>query len=69
MGDKNSRTLIGSSISTKEATKPGFNIAKNSQDVLLYIRATQGYTGGNVIAPELMGHVAFLFKWKELLFH
>ena len=37
--DTNSLTLIGSSISTKEATKRSFNIAEKSQDALLYIWA------------------------------
>ena len=41
----------------------------NSRNFLLYIRATQGHTGGNLIAPELMGHVAIPDNWKEFLFH
>ena len=32
-------------------------------------RAIQGHTGGDVIAPELMGHVAIPLRWKEFLFH
>ena len=40
-----------------------------SVNFLLYIRAIQGHTGGNLIAPELMGHVAIPYKWKEILFH
>ena len=44
-------------------------LQKNSRDVLLHFRAIQGHTGGNVIAPELMGHVAIPYKWKEFLFH
>ena len=55
--DTNSQTLIGSSTSTKEETKTRLQYCKNSHDVLLYIRAFQGHTGGNVIASELMGHV------------
>ena len=39
------------------------------QKSLLYTRAIQGHTGGNLIAPELMGHVAVPYKWKEILFH
>ena len=39
------------------------------QYVLLYIRPIQGNTGGNVIAPELMGHVAIPSRRKEFLFH
>ena len=41
--------LIGSSTSTKQTTKTRFQYCKNSQDVLLYISAIQGHTGGNVI--------------------
>ena len=50
----NSRTLIG---------------CMNSRNVLLYIRAILGRTGGNLIAPELMGHVAIPYTRKEFLFH
>ena len=39
---------------------------KNS---LLYIRAIQGHTGGRLIAPELLGHVAIPYNWKEFTFH
>ena len=46
-----------------------FQYCKNSKDVLLYIRAIQGHTYGNVIAPELLGHVAIPSRWKEFLFH
>ena len=35
-----------------------FQYCMNSKKSLLYIRAIQGHTGGNSIAPELMGHVA-----------
>ena len=41
----------------------------NFKNSLLYIRAIQGHTGGNLIAPELMGHVAVPYFWKEFLFH
>ena len=60
---------IGFSISSKEATKLDSRIAENSRDVLLYIRAIQGRTGGNVITLELMGHAAFPLKWEEFPFH
>ena len=39
----------------------------NFKNSLLYIRAIQGHTGGNLIALELMGHVAVPSKWKEFL--
>ena len=32
----------------------------------VYIRAIQGHTGGNLIALELMGHVAIPYKWKRI---
>ena len=65
----NSRTLIDFNIFKKGSNKTKFQCCKNFRDVLLYIRAIQGHTGGNVIALELMGHVAIPFQWKEVLFH
>ena len=53
----------------KGSNKTRFQYCRNSTDVLFYIRAIQGHTGGNVTAPELMGHVALPYKWKEFLFH
>ena len=41
----------------------------NSKNSLLYIRAIQGHTSGNLTALELMGHVAIPCKWREFLFH
>ena len=35
-----------------------FEYCVNSENSLMYIRAIQGHTGGNMIAPELMGQVA-----------
>ena len=31
--------------------------------------AFQGHTGGNMMAPELMGHVTIPYNWKEFVFH
>ena len=68
--DKNSRTLIDFSVFTKEATKRGSSIARRIPTyILLYIRAPQGHTGGNLIASALMGHDAIPYKWKDFLFH
>ena len=50
--------LIGSNAIWKGSSKTRFQHCKNSHEVPLYIRASQGHTGGKVIAPELMGHVA-----------
>ena len=52
----------------KGSNKTRFQCFKSSRDFLLYIRAIQGHTGGNVIAPELMGYVAIPYKWKQFLF-
>ena len=41
----------------------------NSKIFLLYTRVIQGQTGGNLIALELMGQVAFPYKRKDFLFH
>ena len=39
-------------------------------DVLLYLRANSGaHTGGELIASELMEHVARPLRWKEFLYH
>ena len=35
----------------------------------MYVRAIQGHTGATLTAPELMGHAAIPYKWKEFLFH
>ena len=51
------------------SNKTRFQCCKNSKNVSLYIRAVQGHTGANLVAPELMGHVAIPCKWKEFLFH
>ena len=65
----NSRALVGFNVFTREATNLGCSVARIPETSFLYIRAAQGHTGGNVTAPELMGHVAAPFKWKEFLFH
>ena len=53
----------------ERSNKMRFQYCMTSVNFLLYIRAIQGHTGGNLIAPELMGHVAIPYKWKEILFH
>ena len=50
----------------KGSNKTRFRYCKNSRDVLVYNRAIQGHTGGNVIAPELMGHVAIPYKMERI---
>ena len=61
--------LGGLLLPTKEAVRPDFNIAKNSNSDLLYVRAIHGHSGEQLIAPELMNHVAIPFRWTEILYH
>ena len=53
----------------KGCNKTWFQYCKNSGHILLYTRAIPGHTGGNLIASELMGHVAVPYKGKEFLIH
>ena len=66
---KSSLILNGSIKSTEEATKPDFNVAQHSNNHLWYVRAIQGHPGGELIALELMNHVAIPLRWKEFLYH
>ena len=52
-----------------DSSKTRFEFCKNSCNDLLYIRAIQGRTGGEVVAPELVVHVDIPFNWNEFLFH
>ena len=36
---------------------------------LLDVRAIQGHSGGELVAPELLNHVAIPLRWKEYLCH
>ena len=59
MEGEHSRTQIGFNTHIYEGSnKMRFQYCMNSKKSLLYIRAIQGHTGGNFMAPELMGHVA-----------
>ena len=42
----------------KGSSKTPFQYCQNTCNTLLYIRAFQGHTGGNLIEPELIAHVA-----------
>ena len=53
----------------KGSSKTQFQCCKNFCNDLLYIRAIQGHTGRELFEPELMGHVAIPFNWKQFLFH
>ena len=51
------------------SNKMRFEYCESSKGSLLYFRAIQGHTGGIMIAPELSGHVAIPYNWKEGIFH
>ena len=51
------------------SNKMRFQYCMNSKKIFLYVRAIQGHTGGNLTAPEWMGHVAIPCEWREFLFH
>ena len=51
------------------SNKLRFQCCMNSKNSLCIFVSFQGPTGGNLIAPELMGQVAIPYKWKEFLFH
>ena len=53
----------------KGSTKTRFQYCQNSCNRLLYIRAIQGHTGGELIPPEMLGHVLILHNLKEFVFH
>ena len=40
------------------SNKPWFQNCTNSNNNLLYVRAIQGYSGGELIAPELVNHLS-----------
>ena len=47
------------------SNKLWFQCCTNYNNVVLFLRAIQGYSGGELIAPELMNHVAFPLRWEE----
>ena len=56
-------------LASTHLCKTRFDYWVNSKNSLMHIRAIQGHTGGNMSAPELMGHVAIPHNWKEFVFH
>ena len=51
------------------SNKPRFQCRVDSNNNLLHVRAIQGHSGGELIAPELLNHVAIPPRWKEYLYH
>ena len=52
----------------KRSNQTRFHCCKNSNNVLLYVRASQGHSGVELIAFELMNHVVIPLRWKEFLY-
>ena len=46
-----------------------FEYGESSRNSLVFLRAIQGHTGVQLMAPDLMGHVAIPCIWKEFVFH
>ena len=46
-----------------------FEYCESSRNSLVFVRAIQGHTGVQMMAPGLMGHVAIPYGWKEFVFH
>ena len=51
----------------RRSNKPRFQCRVDSNNNLLHVRAIQGHSGGELIAPELLNHVAIPPRWKEYL--
>ena len=49
--------------------KSFFRVARTPMTLSCKFAPIRGHTGGEVIAPELMGHVGIPLKWKEFLYH
>ena len=51
------------------SNKTRFQYCQNSHNRIMYFRAIQGHTGGEMISPEMLGHVLIPHNWKEFVFH
>ena len=50
------------------SNKTRFQYCQNFCNTLLHLRAIQGHTG-EIMSPEMLGHVLILHNWKEFAFH
>ena len=48
--------------------KTRFEICKDENGELRYIRAIQGHPGGMIISPRLMNYVMILHRWKRFIY-
>ena len=49
--------------------KTRFEICKNENEELRYIRAIQGHSGGKIASPRLMNYVTIPYRWKRFIHH
>ena len=49
--------------------KTRFEICKDKNGELRYIRAIQGHSGGIILPPRLMKYVMIPYEWKQFLYH
>ena len=49
--------------------KTRFEICKDDNGELRYIRAIQGHSGGVIISPRLMNYVMIPYRWKQFIYH
>ena len=53
----------------KGSNRVRFECCETFQNDLVYVRAIQGHSGGETIAPDLMNHVLLTLKWKDIMYH
>ena len=66
---KSFRTKSGINTFYEGSNKTRFECCESPQNSLVYSRAIQGHTGRIMIAPELIGHIAITYDWKDFIFH
>ena len=67
--ERNSQTRIGSIALYLGSFKTRFEICKDENGELRYIRSIQGHSGGMIISPRLMNYVMILHRWKQVIYH
>ena len=53
----------------KGSTKKRIEYCNDKDEILRYLRAVQGHSGGIPIEPEVMHYVFILRNWKKYVFH
>ena len=53
---------------TRGSNKPRFQYCRDSMGNILYMRALQGHSGGNRVAPTLQNYVEIVYGWVEHIY-